>query len=105
MKKNALFLVICMLVVGSIAEAQAPSAKQEQIERIDFQISQLNAELHKYRMKYEREEMEAQPMMLDSWTQYAEEIKDAEVVEKQVEEIKVKIRDLQKQKQALLNSD
>lgn len=102
MKKMLAFLALSTLCCDAIAEE--PTTKQEQISTIDFQIQQMRAELHNYRLKASNAEMEAQPMMFDDWSHYAQEVKESEADEQKVRDIKKKLRELYDKKQALINN-
>lgn len=79
-------------------------SSQEQIEKIDTELQNLQTELKNYRKAALNAEMQAQPDMFDNWQEYADHIRTNEEDEKKIKKIKEKINSLKEKRAELIKA-
>lgn len=93
------YYVVCLLCFAAAALSAV-----ELEDEINREIDSLNSELQSTRQEALNKEMKAQPLMLDNWKEYSENIQSEENTEKHILELKKKIEALEQKKQGLKKS-
>ncbi len=86
------------------ASAVQTAAWQDELNTIETEIQALKLDLQTYRKKSLNEEMQAQPLMIDNWHEYADRITLSEDDEKRVLVIKARMAALNTRKQEILKN-
>ena len=89
--------------IPAAEKALSPAASNE-INKIDAELNNLTTELTAYRKKALNVEMQAQPLMIDNWHSYAEDVRLSEEDQKHVAAIKDRMNVLIERKKALLKN-
>jgi biotin-(acetyl-CoA carboxylase) ligase len=102
MKLLFLFLTCaCTISLPSYSDTPA-SAPQTELQQIDQEIESQKLLLKKLRKIRQHYEINAQPFMIDNWSEFADEIKSAEDSERAVLKTKQKVKELKERKELLL---
>ncbi len=94
-----------LLMVGAALSSCArdpETAKKKQLEAIEKELSELDKQLHGYRLKEMNIEIEGQNNFLEEWPEFAKDMKEAEKMQNKETQIEKRINELLIQKQALL---
>lgn len=94
-------LRILQLCLTLIVAFPSFSFGEDTIEEIDKKLQSLYLELKQARKEAFNQEMEAQPLMFDNWSQYTNDIQKEEHERKRVWEIEGKIQTLEEQREHL----
>jgi chromosome segregation ATPase len=105
------FLIFVFTVLSASSHAESPGTLptatpeiQNELQNIDQEIDFLNKDLEKARKNALNQEIHAQQFMFDNWHEFSENVGQAETNEKQILEIKKKIKALTERKESLKNS-
>ena len=89
---------------------QSPAAdpgnqNKKELQSLDQEINSLKKHLEEMRKNALNNEIKAQPYMFDNWHQFAEDIRLSEENEKNIQETKKKLQELNDSKEALLKKN